>query len=139
MVRWCAVAWALLWGIWLPGGAIAAGTMSDCFADLERGTSDYIVCAFPLNPSPNERATVLAPLPAEAPYLKNLLVDGDQLFFIAGSTECDRKGILLMRVPRCGGEPTLLYRASTSSLHGLVSDTQRVYFTDDRSVSWVAK
>ena len=56
MVRWCAVAWALLCGSWMPGGAFAAGTMGDCFADLERGTSDYIVCAFPLNPSPNERA-----------------------------------------------------------------------------------
>ena len=39
----------------LPASAKAAGTMRDCFADLERGNSPDIVCEFPIQPSVAER------------------------------------------------------------------------------------
>lgn len=40
----------------LPGEAAPRASMSDCFADLEKGKSQQIVCEFPLQPSPAERA-----------------------------------------------------------------------------------
>ena len=38
-----------------PASAKAAGTMRDCFVDLERGNSPDIVCEFPIQPSAAER------------------------------------------------------------------------------------
>ena len=55
MVRWFAAAYAVAATVALSCEAHAAGTMRDCFADLERGTSADIVCQFPLQPSPSER------------------------------------------------------------------------------------
>jgi hypothetical protein len=39
-----------------PAAAAKAASMAACFADLERGTAPDIVCEFPLQPSPAERA-----------------------------------------------------------------------------------
>ncbi len=39
-----------------PAAAAKAVSMAACFADLERGTAPDIVCEFPLQPSPAERA-----------------------------------------------------------------------------------
>jgi hypothetical protein len=44
-------------GCALASPALAkAASMAACFADLERGTAPEIVCEFPLQPSPTERA-----------------------------------------------------------------------------------
>ena len=49
---------AVIGGATVPGHAAKAGSMTDCFADLERGTSAQIVCEFPLQPSPTELVCV---------------------------------------------------------------------------------
>ena len=40
----------------VPAVAAKAASMAACFADLERGTAPDIICEFPLQPSPAERA-----------------------------------------------------------------------------------
>lgn len=56
MVGWRVAALTVAWLVCVPAQAQAAGTMQDCFVDLERGTAAEIVCDFPLRPSPVERA-----------------------------------------------------------------------------------
>ncbi len=55
-----AVGCAAIWGgagvSVAPAAAAKADSMAACFADLERGTAPEIVCEFPLQPSPIERA-----------------------------------------------------------------------------------
>ena len=42
----------------IPAHAAKAANMMACFADLERGSAPEIVCEFPLQPSPAERAEI---------------------------------------------------------------------------------
>jgi hypothetical protein len=51
-----ALAWAAGLPVATPAQAAKSATMMGCFADLETGTSPDIVCDFPLQPSPTERA-----------------------------------------------------------------------------------
>lgn len=54
----------------LPAQAAPKASMTDCFADLEKGTSPQIVCDFPLQPSPTERAEMEK---QTAGYVKNVI------------------------------------------------------------------
>ena len=71
MIRWiAAVGFSTIAGMApaLAAGA-GAGTMGDCFSDLERGSSSHIVCNFPLQPSAAERAELEK---QTSGYLKNV-------------------------------------------------------------------
>ncbi len=56
MIGRVAVGCLLLSALAAPTAAAPKASMTDCFADLEKGTSPQIVCEFPLKPSPAERA-----------------------------------------------------------------------------------
>lgn len=56
IVQAAAVFACLIGGPIAPATAAKAISMAACFADLERGTAPEIVCEFPLQPSPTERA-----------------------------------------------------------------------------------